>query len=347
MAKSKKVDREQLLTYLEAVSPGVTTKDGVEQSSCVVFTGGRIWSFNGEIACNIPSPVSDVEGAIQAKGLLDLFSRVPDELISVRIKNGALQVVGKNKRAQLRMEESIDLKIDAVETATRWVDLPPDFSQGVGMVHSCASKDADEFGLNCVAIHREYIEACDRFQVARYSTGLLLRNRMLIQAVSLKAICNYDMTRYSVTKNWLHFRNNADLILSIRRQTVDFPDLDHLVTGGDGADIIFPASLPKLAERSEIFSANNPESQAVKVTFADGYLTLMGKGPAGMYEERVEASFDGDPISFMASPDILKDMLTKSPQATLIPKDAPKRLWLETGKFTYVAVTAASKTDGE
>ena len=53
---------------LEAVSPGLATREAIEQSSCFVFKDGRVMTFNDEVACSIDCELG-FDGAVAAKPL--------------------------------------------------------------------------------------------------------------------------------------------------------------------------------------------------------------------------------------------------------------------------------------
>ena len=53
-----KINRMNLLNVLESVHPGLSKRDMVEQSACFVFQGGRVITFNDEIACSLETELS-------------------------------------------------------------------------------------------------------------------------------------------------------------------------------------------------------------------------------------------------------------------------------------------------
>ena len=89
----QKVNRELLLQQLQAVQPGLSDKDVVEQSSCVVFKDGKITTFNDEIACSIKTDVK-FTGAVPAKALIELLKKLPEETIEIEPTEGELLITG-------------------------------------------------------------------------------------------------------------------------------------------------------------------------------------------------------------------------------------------------------------
>src|ERR1700679_2349375 len=95
-----KVNREELLSKLQSVQPGLASREVIQQSSCYCVTGGYIVTFNEEIACRIPSGLpKDFEGAIQATPLLALLQKLEEEFVTFEINDKELKVTGKRREA--------------------------------------------------------------------------------------------------------------------------------------------------------------------------------------------------------------------------------------------------------
>ena len=62
---SKTINRELFLEQLESVQPGLSTREIIEQSSCYVFRGGEVITFNDEIACSQKCDIG-IEGAVRS-----------------------------------------------------------------------------------------------------------------------------------------------------------------------------------------------------------------------------------------------------------------------------------------
>ena len=85
------INREELLSQLDVISPGLAPRDIVEQSSCVVFKGGRIMTFNDELACQMSTNLP-LEGAIHAGTLLETLRKMKQDVLEVEIKDNEIVI---------------------------------------------------------------------------------------------------------------------------------------------------------------------------------------------------------------------------------------------------------------
>src|SRR5947209_5548466 len=142
-----RVNREKFLHCLESVQPGLCPRGEIEQSSCFVFKGGEVLTFNDEICCRSKSGLDKTfEGAVKGEKFLELLRKLPEEEISVDVVRAddetvEIIVIGKGRRSGFRMEEEVTLPVDAVEKPTKWKELHKDFSDAINMVQRCAGHD--------------------------------------------------------------------------------------------------------------------------------------------------------------------------------------------------------------
>jgi len=325
-----KVERAELLRKLEAVAPGLATREAVEQSSCFVFTGGRVVTFNDEIACGIDCDLG-FTGAVAAKPLLDLLGKLSEAELDITCTGEEVVVRGKRRRAGIVMEAQITLPIGSVEQPTEWVDMDADFADAIGVVEHCASKDTNNFHLTCVHVTPTCVEACDNFQLARYPLNTGVREPCLVKRDSIKHVTGLGMTEVSETKTWLHFRNQAGLVLSVRREVGEFENLDEIINSG-GERCTLPGGLAEAVDKAEIFSADNGTDNVVTVELRANKLSLRGMGATGWYEERKEVKWEQEPMAFNINPKLLVGITTKTNDCFI----ATGRLTIDGGKFKYV-----------
>jgi DNA polymerase III sliding clamp (beta) subunit (PCNA family) len=338
---SMRVSRELLLKVLESVSPGLSARELLEQSSCYVFTGGQVYTFNDEVACYRKSPLA-LEGAVKAKPLVDLLSKMVEDDIEIEQKDGELLVTGKRRKAGIRMEEEVRLNIDVLEEPEKWRKLPAEFSEAVSIVHSCASSEASQFVLTCVHIHPEYIEACDRFQIARYPVKSGVKEEVLVRADSLKKIIGFDMTEVSETGSWIHFRNPAGLTIACRRYVDVYHNLDAYITADGTTPVNLPGGLDEVVAKAEIFSGENAAGNLIRVDLRSDRIVITGEGASGWFKEMKKIHYKGDPIQFLISPKLLVEVTSKSEKCGV----SSGRLFIDSGKFVYASCTVADRKSG-
>lgn len=329
------LNREDFLTILTTLQPGLTQQEVVEQSSCFVFNGDRIMTYNEEIACTQKSPLK-ITGAVRAAPLLNILAKLPEEEVTIEERNGELIVSGKRRKAGLRMEGKILLPVEHVERPKKWRELPEEFCEAVGVVEGCASKDAQHFSLTCIHIHPERLEACDNYQGIRYKISTNFKKPMLARRDALKHIVSLGMNEVSETDNWVHFKNPHGLIFSCRRSLEEYHDIDHLFKVHKKQKMSLPKGLSEAADKAQVFSAENSEDkdQQVCVELRQGRLRIKGQGASGWYSEVKKISYDGPSFLFYIDPKLLIEITSRHTDCVLDQGDPPK-LVVDGGKFIY------------
>jgi hypothetical protein len=334
-------DRGELLRRLESVTAGLASREAVEQSSCFVFVGGRVHTFNDEVSCSAPCDIG-FDGAIAAKPLLDLLGKMTEQEIDVSLneEGSELVVKGKRRRAGITLDNKITLPISSVEQPEEWSPIGPEFGEGVAVAKQCAGNDPNSFHLTCIHVTPEFVEACDNFHLARYPVETGVSENCLVKADSLRDITGLGMTDISETTSWLHFKNASELVYSVRRELMDYEELDDILDV-DGEPTTLPGGLAEAVDKASVFSGDNAESNAessaIFVTLKPKQLSIKGVGSSGWYEERKTVKWEGEPMSFSIPPKLLIDVSEKSQDCFI----APGRLKVDGGSFTYVTCLGA------
>lgn len=328
-----KIGREHFLRCLEGVAPGLATREVIEQSQCFIFVKGQVCAFNDEIACRGPSGLEKAfTGAVQSKSLLDILKLLPDDDIDVSAGDGELLVAGKRRRSGIRMEKEILLPIDSIETPTEWHKLHKDFCEAVNIVHNCADEKDPKAAANVVHVHPKWIEAGTDFQACRWRLKTGFAEPAMFKPSSLKNVVSLGMVEFGETAGWVHFRNPNGLVLSCRRYLEDYPSLtEFLAEGGEPAAL--PKGLAEAAARAEVFSQENTDNNMLEVSLRPGRLVLRGTGVSGWFEETPKVTYNGPKLTFLISPKILSDIVTKHREMTL----TTDRLRVDAGGYIYTA----------
>ena len=329
-----RVARENFLKVLESVTPGLASRETVEQSSCIVFDKGRVITFNDSVACSRESPIN-IQGAVKAKPILDLLSKMNEDDIEIRIDGDSMMIEGVRRKAKLRMEHDVTLPISSVETPDTWRKLDPDFSEAIGIVHSCASTEESQFELTCIHIHPNFVEACDRFQIARFPLATGVANSILVKAESIKKIIGFDMTEVCETDSWIHFRNPAGLVLSCRRYLDQYKDLSRFLSPEGTEPATLPGGLEEVVKRAEVFSIDNAAGNHLIIELKADRVMIQGEGTTGWYREMKEAKYSGPPTRFIISPKLINEVVKKTSDVRI----GDGRVFVDGGKFKFSAVT--------
>lgn len=327
------VNRESFLHSLEAVQAGLSRREIIEQSSCFVFEGGRVVTFNDEISCQSPSGLDKkFVGAVQAESLLSILQKLPEEEIQIEEREGEIVLIGKRRKAGLRMEKEINLPISAVDKPETWTDLHKDFTEAINIVQQCASSDQSQFALVCVHIHPKWVEASDYFQLCRWKLKTGIKEPILVRRESIKHITSLGVNEFSETDSWLHFKNPNGLIISCRRYLEDFPDLTPILDVS-GTPATLPKGLADAAEKAEIFSKENADNNVVLVEISPGKVRLKGQGISGWYTETKKMNYTGEPIAFYIAPELLREIVQRHNDCQI----TEERLMVDAGNYRFVS----------
>lgn len=326
-----RLKREKFLHKLQQVSPGLATREILEQSASFVFKDGKIITFNDEILC-IAEYDCGITGSVHAGPLIALLNKLADEEVEVQAGENELLVTGKQSRAGVRMNKEVLLPTESVEEATTWKPLDAEFNESLEVVQGSASKDDLHFNLTCIHLSPKFVEACDGFQMTRYNLKTGLSHDCLIKRDSAKNLIGLGVTQVCEGKNWIHFKSD-DLRISCRRWVQEYKDLDDLINF-TGKKTTLPGGLAEAVDKAEIFSVDNASENLVLVQIKSGKLRLKGEGAHGWYEERKKIAYEGEPISFMIPPRLLAEITKRTNDCEI----TSQRLKIDAGKFVFVAV---------
>lgn len=335
-----KINRETFLSDLEMVKAGLSPREFIEQSSCFVFQDGQVMTFNDEVSCRKEVGLS-FTGAIQAASLLAILEKMDDpDLMVEENDRGELEFKGKRKRFGVTKDAEIFLPVDKVETPGKWRELPKEFTEAVGLVQHCVSRDESKFTLTCIHLHADYIEACDNLQIMRCQLKTGLKDSVLVRGTSLGHIVSLGMDKISLTSSWIHFKNQQGLIFSCRRYSEGYPSLERMLSF-KGNRIVIPKGLAEASDRAAIFAMDKAGDPLVSVTIREGRIRIVGEGLSGWFREFKKVTYDGPPMEFLIAPELLKHISEKYDDAQL----TEGRLKVIGGGWEYCTVLGRPKAE--
>lgn len=330
-----RIDRPELLQILSSVSPGLSTKDIIQQSSCFVFRDGWVVTFNGEVACRTKTGLpGDFEGAVHGDPLLQVLNKIQDQVVTLEPVEGELRIRAVRTNVGIRMESDILLPTEEIEKPEGWVDIPLDFDDALKKVKEAAGTNREEFLTVCIHIHPEWIEACDRFQATRYMIELGVEKSFLVRKDNIQHVIGLEMSRMSETENWVHFRNpRKGLVVSCRRHVESYPDLGPMLEfRGKPANL--PTGTEEAADLAAVFSGEDKDNNKVVVSISPRRMAVRGEGTYGWATKDLEMEYEGEEMTFRVSPTLLVD-LVKNHKTCEIGTD---KLRVAGDKWTYITV---------
>lgn len=306
------IKRTNLQSALEIVKPGLANKEIIEQSTAFAFLGDRVVTYNDEISISHPvENMLDVVGAVQAEELYKYLNRIKSETIETKLVENELRIITPTGRAGLVLHEEVKLPLDEIGAIGRWKKLPKDFKDALKYTIATTSSDMSNAILTCINITKEgIIESSDNFQLTRYETAGVLPT-YLLPARTAQILVRYNIMEVARgSRGWVHFRTDADTIISCRIFEEEFPDISFLLDV-EGMEVEFPKEMHEIVERAEIFAKRDFSfDEFITVVLDDKKLILRSQSDAGWFEESIdlEHTVEHD-IQFNINPTFLKNIL--------------------------------------
>jgi len=244
-------------------------------------------------------------------------------------------ISAKRKRAEITKQLEISSPIDTIEAPKKWVPIAEGFIEAVDLVKEVASSDQNTFVLTCIHITPELIEAADEFQVARVVLPTGMQGESLIRRDSLRHICALDLTKISETSRWLHFKNKEGLRISCRKANdLSYVPVNECLAIDGATETPLPKSLGEMCDRAEVFSAEHPDENMVRVEFCSGRVKIRGKGVKGVYTETKKVRYDGPKIAFHITPKLMSSLAARYDTCSL----SAEKIRVGDDHFSYVSV---------
>ncbi len=329
-----KINREYLQNTLSSVMAGTATKEVIEQTMHFIFSEGKVFTYNDEIAINCHLAL-DVKGAVPAKEFITLISKMKSEELDITMSTGEIKIKGGKAKAGLRLESEILIPIDDMDIPTKWRKMPADFEKAVRMCLPSVSKDQTKPVLTCISIDDVDMISSDNQRLTAYTMDSgLFKEPVLIPADAAKALLTNKPIKCGLSKGWLHFKNKDDLVFSCRYLDEVFPDVSRLITE-EGITITFPKNLPEILDKANTVM----EGVLVKITLKDNTITINSTGAVGWFEESAKTKYTEKAISFEIGSDHLAQMI-KGDVDVLLTKNT---LEFSTEDFIHVVLVHPSK----
>lgn len=335
-----KVNREQLLAVLQAVSPGLSPAGVIEQSQCFVFRKGKVYTYNDEEMCYAPCPLEGVEGAVPARPLLQVLEKLKEEEVGIELREGELKVSGKGRAAGVTMSKEVLLPIDKVERPKEWHKVSDQYGDAVLLAYECAGRSEKDIATAVVHFAENWVEAFDNYQMLRHRLKTKAPKNTIIKAKSAKAAAEMAPHAVAFTDNWMFFRNGNGLVVGCRKYVGEFFDLSSQVKI-EGTPVNLPKGLAHAADVASTFSSENKDDNVVTVSVKRDELRITARGVSGWYREKTAIKHRGPELSFVISPKVLCQIVEKH-NTCLVTKD---RLKVDGGAWVYCTVLGAPQEE--
>lgn len=315
-----KINRKELLGILDIVSPGVSNKESnIEQATTFAFFKDRVVTYNDEISISHPiEGMEGLEGAIEAKILYPLLSKITDETIELtRNKNSEIIIRAGRMRSGLVLQKDIDLPIDEeIGEIEDWFDAPENLIEALSFVVFAAGKGLDSPILSGVHVSSKgFVEASDGYRIARHDlVGELGINTFVIPSSNISSLAHMGkITHIAEGMGWVHFKTEEETIFSSRVFEEKFPNTTSW-TKMDGKKLVLPESIDDVLNRAMVFASRKSFlDEEILFSLEKGKFSIIAECDVAWFEEEVDAEYEGgENFSIRIAPAFLKDILKKT-----------------------------------
>jgi DNA polymerase III sliding clamp (beta) subunit (PCNA family) len=306
--------KQDLLTALEIVKPGLASKELIEQTTAFAFVKGRVVTYNDEISISHPVKGLDITGAVQASELYSLLGKLKKDEIEMKIDGSEVVLKSGRSKAGLTIHEQIKMPLEELGESEDWEKLPEDFMHFMEFVVGSCSRDQSDPVLTCVHVDQKgIVESSDGFRVARGEVGQEFPiESFLIPASSVIELIKLDPVWVASGQGWVHFRTADKTEISCRIFEDEFPNCDkHLDV--QGMELSLPRTTLDILDRAGVFAKRDYFlDEAVTITLEKNRITLESRSESGWFEESANMKYEEEPLSFAVTPTLLKGILEET-----------------------------------
>lgn len=336
------INKKELLSALEIVRPGLSSKEIIEQATSFAFIKGRVITYNDELSISHPIKGLELEGAIQADNLYKFLGKIKKDELELELKGNEIILTTGRAKAGLTLQAEIKLPLEEVSGKKVWEDLPENFNKFVSFAMTSCSRDMSRPILTCVHITKEgIVEASDSYRITRCD----LKDQMPIDDFLLPAntavnVVKLQPTQIAEGKGWIHFRTEEDTIISCRIFEDKYPDTSPYLKV-KGVKITFPQTIKDVLDRAMVFSKREHLlDEIVNLTLDNRKLIISAKSDSGWFEEDVNFKYEGDKIVFSITPHLLKGILSETGECVL--DEGKTKLMFEGDSWCYMTLLRKS-----
>jgi DNA polymerase III sliding clamp (beta) subunit (PCNA family) len=338
-----KVKREEFLSVLSAVKPGLAKRDIIEQATHFIFTGKDVITYNDYICISHPLK-TEFSCTVDADKLYKVLSGISAESVELGMEKNELRVSSKKTNSGLAsykegkiLEHIAGLGLQAKDK--KWRKLPDKFVEGIFLCMFSASRDMTHGILTCIFVEGDKIIASDDLRISSYTLESEVKEKMFIPIHSALELVKFPLIEYCVTKvgetnSWIHFRTGDGVTFSTRTMMGKYPSVEkHFEI--EGKKLTLPKELQGAVKYVSVMADGVIDiDRKVQVKIEKGEVKVTGSNSTGWISQQVETDYDGRDFTFHINPTFLQQVLDKSTKV-IVGKQAAKFI---SGKFKHILV---------
>ena len=342
------VSREKFLEACSFASFGLG-KQGI--GTCFKFSNGHVSAFNEDTYASAPIDIG-WSGIIEASKLLGILQKNKDESVDIVFLDKKQKLVlkgsGKAWKSEFVVEIHESLGEWEIEEPDEWLHLDPHMLDGIAAVQSAADKGKKSTPMTrCIHITPTFIEATDTSQYARYTVDTGFANDVLVLRDGLKTVVPVGAIEFAVRPEFIHFRNQKGVRISVRTEMGDYPDLGALLDGiEDYPELPLPGGMKEALDACGVMLGSDVSEHAVLVTLKPGWLYCESESSGNTHTTRSPLpSYVGEELQFSVHPKLLGAIVEHGKMACAPLNVHMNRLVVCEGRHTYMVIATTPTSE--
>ena len=306
--------KDELLNAIDKLKPALADKGLIEYSGLIVLGDGRLTAYGDDISVSVPF-VSPVEAALPWQEFTKLIRKLEAAEIEMKQEENQIVITAGKTRAGFNVSELSAPPVKWVIEESGWQKLPDGFCGALGFCAFSTSADASLGILQCVYVHGNKVVSSDNFRITEFQLKSEAPEILVPRDVAV-FLSKYDAKDVCIDSSGaaVHYKDASGVIFTQRAIADDFPMVEELFNV-EGTEVEMPPEIEGALDRAGVLADERDGMNYVRLTVARGQVFVRGQCEKGWVEERVPTSYKGKPMSFVASPKHLVQILDRSRKA--------------------------------
>ena len=320
MSEKLKIERVELVRILNAVKPGLASKEVFDQATHFIFSGTAVMTYNEKICVQVPL-TTPFSCSVMAEKLLKVINNAKkDKELELWMHDGHLCIKGKHTNLKLNTETQSKGALEMIEALGQqrlveaMIEIPKDFLQGIDLARFSCAKDDTSDNFHCVCITESKLQACDEWRLSRYIMVAPMTEpgeQVLLPASTIRDLLDYTIHEFIVQEGWIHFLCDDGAVFSAVTSSGEFQSVDDAISGQEEGNVLpLPKELSEILDDAALIAEGSKSTEKeVRITIKEGKLECFSQNKDfGELTKTIEMDTTEE-AEFTINPYFLKEVL--------------------------------------
>lgn len=312
------ISKSKIIAAMKNALPGIDSISLVEGADTFIFRKGFIHSYNDSISVTTPFDVDGAEFVVKAKDFYSLINKMKEDTINLELEeNSVVLKCGKAKASFVLMKDTLSPTISSLnEEQNNWEPLPDDFKN---CLMKCIIK-GNKYSIAGIFVSDSIMYSTDGMRINSFPMKSKVKKFWISDSSADNIMKIGDFKEYSLAKNWVHFKDKNNIILSCRKLPDEkYPEssfvniiLSHKKDEKDLSNKL-PEGFIEALNRASSLSMSLSIYNAIELTFTKEGVEIFSERTSGSYSEKLpwEKPFEEefDPIKVYVDSSMIENGL--------------------------------------